>query len=425
MPNRPARIAVIATKNIRENPFRDVNLTRAFKARGMEATLALLGPHLSAFGYAATDVNASLLTPDQVVWVNHLRDYARLVRQVDAVLIGFWRDNKLLVRLARAYGKLVLEYDSVSGMDDWSFGSHAMLLKGPFLRRISEASYRDRYPEMQFLSPGTVAHELPDGTPPLPGREAFCQRYDLDPRRKIAAFYPKGIKVFEDKLHMWFKEKGAEKNTWYLDRYDAICKAARDAGVNLILKLHPSAYASYRTRRDLEYEFWGKYPWAAILEPDDTYACYHHADVGISIISHSALDYGYFRHPFIYVDIDQAPLPPFLDKHLAKGQCSLPPGPSRQWESGESESWRPYFQSWVGAACRPDQLADLLISGDYVDPDPTHYDRFIEEFWHRADGKSAERIVDYTLTALDSYQPRMNYRQIARLTWQGWRAGRD
>ena len=60
LPNRPARIAVIATKNLRENPFRDVNLTRAFKARGADATLALLGPQLSAFGYPTGAANAPL-----------------------------------------------------------------------------------------------------------------------------------------------------------------------------------------------------------------------------------------------------------------------------------------------------------------------------------------------------------------------------
>jgi hypothetical protein len=219
---------------------------------------------------------------------------------------------------------------------------------------------------------------------------------------------------------MWFGDKGAEYNRWYLDRYDAICNAARDAGMNLIIKLHPAAYASYRTRHDIEYEFWRKYPWAVILESDDTYNCYLHADVGISIASHSTLDFGYFRRPFIYVDMDQAPIPARLDANLALGKCSLPPGPSYQWKSGEIKSWRPYFPSWVGAACRADQLTDLLTSGEYDDPDPTHYDRFIEEFWHRADGKSSERIADYTLTALDSHRPRMDYRQIARLMWQGW-----
>jgi hypothetical protein len=305
-------------------------------------------------------------------------------------------------------------------MDNLTFGGHASLFKGPFLQRLTEANYQERYPDMPFVSTGSPAHDLPDGTPPFPEREAFCQRYGLDPRRKIVVFFPKGIKLFEDKLHMWFKDKGTEYNAWYLDRYDAICKAAQAAGMNLILKLHPSAYASYRTRRDLEYEFWEKYPWAATLEPDDTYTCYAHADVGISIVSHSALDLGYFRRPFIYVDMDQAPLPSLLDENMAAGQCRLPPGPSRQWESGDIKSWRPYFPSWVGAACHADQLADMLTSGDYDDPDSTHYDRFIEEFWHRDDGKSSERIADYTLIALDRHRPRVNYRQLARLMWQGW-----
>ncbi len=418
--SRAPRILIVATKNIRENPFREVRLAEAFAASGAEPVLALAGKRLSTFGYAAGDVDAPPLRGVHAVYTNSVGEYRRLARKADAVLLGCWRDNKMLVRLAMALGKLVIEYDSVSGLDDWSFGSHALLLKGDFLRRISEANYRPLYPEMRFEAPGSIAHELP-ASEQIPDREAFCARYSLDPTRRIAVFFPKGIKVFEDKLRMWFPDRGEAYNAWYLERYAAICSAAREAGMNLIVKLHPSAYASYRTRRDVEYRFWERFPWARILEPEDTYACYRHADVGLSIVSHSALDFGYFRKPFVYVDADRAPLPARIEENIRKGRCTLPKGPSLLWESGRAYDRPVHFPSWVGAACRADELADLLASGGYEDPDPEHYDRFIAEFWHRADGKAAERIAAYTLTALEGHRPRLRVRDLARLTWRIWR----
>jgi hypothetical protein len=417
--SRPPRVLVVATKNIRENPFRHITLIEALRAQGAEPSLALLGKSLSAFGYAPSDVESPVLAGTEVFYVDRLADYRRLARRADALMIGFWRDNKTLVRLPLALGKLVVEADTVSGLDDWSFGSHALLLKGEFLRRISQANYAGRYPEMAFVATGSIAHDLP-ASYSLPDREEFCARYKLDPSRPVAVLFPKGIKVFEDKLKLWFKEKGEEYNAWYLGRYRAICEAVRDAGLNLIVKLHPAAYASYRTRRDQEYRFWEEFPWAAILEPEDAYACYWHAGVGLSVVSHSALDFGYFRRPFVYVDVDQAPMPDRVNDNLRQGRCALPVGPSSHWEAGPYD--RPvHFPSWVGAACRAEDLADLLASGGYDDPNPAHYDRFIAEFWHKADGQSAARMAGEVLERLDSHRPRLHPRALAGLTWRAWR----
>jgi hypothetical protein len=417
--SRPPRVLIVATKNVRENPFRHLSLVDALRERGAQPSLVLLGKSLSSFGYASADVESPLLGDAEVYYVDRLADYRRLARRADAVMLDIWRDNKTLVRLSLALGKLVVEVDTVSGLDGWSFGSHALLLKGEFLRRMYQTTYAERYPGMEYVATGSIAHDLP-APQRLPDREEFCARYGLDPSRSVAVFFPKGIKVFEDKLKLWFGEKGEEYNAWYLDRYRAICHAVRDAGMNLVIKLHPSAYASYRTRRDHEYHFWEDFPWGAVLEPEDTYACYRHGGVGLSVVSHSVLDFGYFRHPFVYVDVDKAPMPDSVNNLLRKGNCALPPGPSRHWEAGSYD--KPvHFPSWVGAACRAEDLADLLASGDYDDLNPAHYDRFIAEFWHKADGQSAARIVDKVLERLESHRPRLRPRALAGLTWRIWR----
>jgi hypothetical protein len=416
--SRPPRVLIVATKNIRENPFRHLTLVDALRERGAQPSLALLGKSLSSFGYAAEDAESPVLAGVEVFYVDRLADYRRLARQADAVMLGVWRDNKMLVHLALALGKLVVEVDTVSGLDGWSFGSHALLLKGAFSHRIYQTTYAERYPWLEYVTTGSIAHDLP-ASQRLPDREEFCVRYGLDPSRPVAVFFPKGIKVFEDKLNLWFKEKGKEYNDWYLGRYHAICGAVRDAGMNLVVKQHPAAYASYRTRRDREYHFWEDFPWAAILEPEDTYACYQHAEVGLSVVSHSVLDFGYFRRPFVYVDVDKAPMPDSVNGLLQKGNCALPPGPSRHWDAGLYDKVV-HFPSWVGAACRAEDLAELLTSGDYDDPNPAHYDRFIAEFWHKADGRSATRIAGHVLERLESHRPRLRLRSLAGVTWRIW-----
>ena len=116
--SKPPRVLIVATKNIRENPFRHLALVDALRGQGARPTLALLGKSLSSFGYAVADVESPLLADAEAFYVDRLADYRRLARQADAVMVGFWRDNKTLVRLALALGKLVVEIDTVSGLDD-------------------------------------------------------------------------------------------------------------------------------------------------------------------------------------------------------------------------------------------------------------------------------------------------------------------
>ncbi|MEJ2149171.1 MAG: hypothetical protein P8Z40_06785, partial [Chloroflexota bacterium] len=153
--SRPPRVLVVATKNVRENPFRHLSLVDALLERGAQPSLVLLGKSLSSFGYASADVESPLLGDAEVYYVDRLADYRRLARRADAVMLDIWRDNKTLVRLALALGKLVVEVDTVSGLDGWSFGSHALLLKGEFLRRMYQTTYAERYPWMEYVATGS------------------------------------------------------------------------------------------------------------------------------------------------------------------------------------------------------------------------------------------------------------------------------
>ncbi len=400
---RKPRIALVAGKYLRENPYRELALKEAFESRGAEVILILPGPRLTTFSY--DQAAAGIFKRTDVVWINRFWQYLNTLRRVDGVVIGSWK-SKHLVRGAMALGRLVVEHDSSGGMDYYSFGSDALLTKGAFPQRACEAMWRPKYPAMDIHMTGSILYERPRNHPPLLSRDAFLRQYGLDPERPLAVFFPKAIQLFHDKLRMWFPERGDEYHAWYMERRAAICVAARDAGFNLMLKLHPAAYASYRTHQNAERTFWGDFPWARIVEPQHTFEALVHMEVGIGIVSHSALDAGYWRRPFIYVDSDIAPVPEIVAQGINLGQVALPPGPSLEWEVPLPAKRTYPFPSWVGIACCAEDLTDVLRGGRYIDPLEEHYDRFIEEFWFQADGHSADRIADYVLSRLETFQPR-------------------
>ncbi len=394
----------------------------ALRRRGARVRVILPGLNINSFGYTEQQAREGLFGAVGVHWVGHLRDYLAAILSADAVVLGSWKQNKWMVAGARSLGKLTVEFDTSGGLDQWTFGSHALLVKGAFTERMA---YRQQYSPLQSDTAvqvtGSLLFERPSGDYPLPDRGAFCARYDLDPGRPIAVFFPKAIRLFEQKLKAWFPEQGGAYHAWYTQRREAICRAVHRAGFNLLIKMHPAAYASYRTQSDQEYAFWRQFPWARVVAPDDTFACYTHLDVGIGIVTHSAMDLGYWRRPFIYVDSDLAPMTPFINADIARGGCALPPGPSLGWGAQSPDPHPYHFPSWVGAACRIDDLADMLVDRGYVENDPAHYDRFIAEFWHRADGLSAGRIADAVLSRLDGYRARIQPRRLAHVLRQAWR----
>lgn len=415
-------LLIISTRCLRENPCREFNVSEALRRRGVDADLCTVGRDLSGLGYTESDLtdHPELAAAPHVA---RLRDFRRLLRRYDAVLLDSWKASLPLAEVARRTGVTVFDHDSGGGFDHYDLGSDVSFFKGPASVRLFEHWRRRRgaaRPPGELVATGGVLHER-WGSPTVEAREPFLERHRLDPARPAVLLFPKGVRILADKLTSWFGETGRDHNEWHLRAYERIVRAVADAGFSLIVKLHPSAYASYRTQRDAEYAFWERYPSVAVIDPEETYAAYAHCTVGLSVVSHSVLDLGYHHRPFIYVDSAEAPMAEELKYWTTPGLCRLPIGASVGWPSPPLEHPNPYFPSWVGAYCRGDALASVLRERRYEDRVAEHYTAFNAEFWSGADGKAAERIAEHIVARLRSRPGRRRrWRVAARLrSWLG------
>jgi len=409
------RLLLVSGRYLLENPYRELRLKTLFEERGIEVVFALPSRQLNAYGYTEDVRDDPVFQRAGAVWLETVQDYGRHLRHCDTVLFGSWKSYGPLAEMARAAGKPVVNSNTTSGLDHWPHGVDYACVKGPFSKR-QMLYFQEKLPgpgnlsEDQIIITGSIIHEhyhQEEGAQPVSlSREAFCKHYRLDPSHPIVALFPKGIGSFEKKIAAWFPDwpdaKRAAYNQWFLDKYTQICRAIREARCNLIIKMHPSAYAAYLTRTDQEYAYWQQFPWARTLAPEHTYACYQCAACGVGISTHSSLDLGYFNKPFIYVDSDQIEPPPAVPFHI-NHLCSLPLGPSSHWDRGPLESVNPWFPSWLGYFSRVEDLPGLLNEQVQRPIAADDRQRFIDEFWHKADGQAGERIVDFVADYIESW----------------------
>ena len=415
-------VLIVSSRFLRENPCRELTVRDALRRRGVDADLATVGRGLSGLGYTAADLAAHPALADGP-HITSLRDFWRAVHPYRAVVLDAWKSSIALAEIAQIAGLVVFDHDSSGGFDHYPVDSDVTFFKSPAAARVfqlwatpewsrSPATLRDR----RVVITGGILHERWQPGPPAE-RGDFLRRYGLEPARRTALFFPKGIRIFEDKLNGWFKERGPAVNEWYLRTTERIVRAADEAAVNLIVKLHPSAYASYRTRADEEHAFWTQYPRVAVLAAEDTHAAYAHADVGLSIVSHAVLDLAYHLRPFVYVDSAEAPLAAKLTYWTKPGLCTLPIGPSVGWAAPPAVHPNPYFASWVGAYSTSGELRATLADERYRDEDPEHYRVFNREFWSGADGHAAERMADEIVAQLRESRRRRFWSGRAPVGW--------
>jgi len=406
------RILLVSGRCIIENPYRELPLLNLLRKKGFDAQLLLPGYNINAFGYDKQFQNDPVFQNNKCFWIDSLSAYKKLVKRYDAVMLGSWKTYSTLSHVARSYGKLVFGYQSTTGLDHWHNDVDFAFLISNFKKRFMLYAFKefeniDDPPDSNSLIiTGSIAHDryINKHNNLKIDRETFLRSYDLNLGSNTVVLFPKATKVFSDKIDLWFRDWSEKKReaqkVWYLNKYEEICNAVINADSNLLIKMHPSAYASYRTSLSYERKFWNQFPWAKVLKPEDTYSCYEHLDFGIGINSQAALDLGYFDKPFIYVDSDQPAIPENLIKtHLTK----TPNGPSSHWNRDGFDDVNPWFPSWLGHFSRAQDLPDLLNDPDAKRVSPEHREAFVKEYWYRSDGKASERIVSVVEKKLDEW----------------------
>ncbi|MBF0212875.1 MAG: hypothetical protein HQM00_04825 [Magnetococcales bacterium] len=426
MTPRLQRILLVSGRELRENPYRELIIKTLLERQGIQVRYVIPGGALNKSTSIDTIPEDPVLRQAGALLVSTEAQFRHAMRDCQLVVFSTWRSYITLTRLAQAEGRPTINFCATSGIDHWTHGVERCLIRSPFTHRLLRFEHETMGlplpPADQIRIVGSIQYTFPENHQPVsfPDRERFCHHYGLDPQRPIAVLFPKGIQLFHKKIALWFKQWNQTQvdayNQWFLDRYARICQEAQKARCNLLIKLHPAAYAGYLCDSDEEFRYWNRYPWVRILQPEHTMAMFRFADVGLGINSHSALDMGYFNKPFVYVDSDLVSppeLPSFQSIHLS----DLPPGPSSHWHTDPTRI-NPWFHTWLGGFSRVEELAGVLDDPVRALPiDPVDRQAFITEFWGMDDDRAAERIVAEILAfgeeTLSSWS--------RQLSWPRWR----
>lgn len=406
------RLLIVAGRYRAENPYLELCVKKQFEACGVEVVFALPGRGINQAGFLDSMRNDPIFHQEKAVWLNGDWDFRTHMRHCDAVLFSSWKGYTQLADLARAEGRLTFDFSALVGLDHIPIGHDHCLVKSPMAKRFLLAGHRlfgwrDIPPERITVT-GSILYEESAAAfvkEELCDRESFCRHYGLDPRLPIAVLFPKSVLGFHKKIRLWFPDWPQKRvdsyNQWFLDKYQEIANQTRQAGWNLLLKMHPSSYASYWCRAGEEHEYWQQYPAIKVVVPEHTNAMLRHMDAGLGINTHSSMDTGYFRKPFIYLDSDQVEMPLVIDLSRENHFCTLPPGPSSHWQQAPSTTVNPWVPSWLGLFGRTRELPDLLADPTLLTIDETDWQRFIAEFWFKNDNKTVERIVDFVMDYCD------------------------
>lgn len=427
------KILIFGGRYATENPYRELLIKKKIEEKGFATLFALPGYRLNKAGYHENQRNDTTFQREHAVLVNSEQDFYAAVLQCDAVLFSTWRSYLPLTQLAHALGRPTANFCATNGIDFWSHGVDCCLIRSPYTHRLlideSENFGHSLPPESHIVPVGSVQYEYLESSAAkhVPTKETFFQHYNLDPSLPLAVLFPKGIQSFRHKIPKWFKhwdERQADiYNQRFLDSYETICRQVKQARFNLLIKMHPSAYAGYLCDTAKEYAFWQQYPWAKVLAPEDTLAMLHHADVGLGITSYSALDLAYFGKPFLYIDSGRIEPPNTLSFATINKISRIPRGPSSHWHTNPSQFINPWFPGWVGSYCLSEQLAQVLNDPASLKVRAEDLATFIAEFWYKNDGHAAERIVDAFLDRClepqQSWQlPRRLHRSYRELTYR-------
>lgn len=422
------RVVLVTGRYLAENPYRELIIKRLLESYGVQVKLVVPSRKLNKAAFLDDITCDPVFKKEGAICVEGEWEFRKSIRGCQMVVFSAWRSYEPLVRLAQTEGRLTLNFCATSGLDHWTNGVERCLTRSPFTIRVLRFAHEQMGLSMpsedQMRIVGSLQYEYLEDTNPIgfDNRESFCRHYGLQAQRPIAVLFPKGIQSFHKKVAIWFSDWNQEQvdsyNQFFLDKYGEICRQVQQAGYNLIIKMHPTAYIAYNCNKEQEYEFWQQYPWAKVLDPTHTRAMYCYADVGLGINTHSALDMGYFKKPFIYVDSDliQPPdLPTFKMSLLGK----LIQGPSSHWHT-QPITANLWFWSWLGAFSRAEDLADLLThSSTSLTINQADWEAFIEEYWGSKDNKVSTRIVEEILAFGDERLSSWRFKWTLRYG-RGW-----
>jgi len=398
------KILIVSARHLKENPYREISLVDAFRKHNYIVTFIFPSRNLNKNGYKKEIVNDFYFKKFHIKFVSSYLEMASAIFHNDIILFGSWKQYNKFAKLARTLGKTVLNFNSTSGLDHWGHGVDYSLIKGRFSKRyfiFLQVNQKNnvKIPESKIIITGSIIHIYPTYLKKSIQHNDFIKKYGVS--KPIAVLFPKAIGGMEKKVPTWFKNWPPQKCYQYCEqlniKYKEIIEQLTSNGFDVIVKLHPTAYTEYLTTYNKESKYWKQFSNIKILEADDTYSCYLNMTVGIGITTHSALDTGYYKKPFIYVDSDKFEIPKNNRVFQIQKLTSLPIGPSSHWNK-ENICLNQWFPSWLGFYCTIDNLKLTLndIKNNPNTISQEQHEMFMDEFWGGAYNDPVSTIVHET-----------------------------
>ncbi len=401
---------------------RDIPIVRALREQGYRADYAIPVEDFSERSHAQTNFPAAVLASEPFVSISAIpihshEEFERMLRGYSALIIGHTKESRF-VQTAKRLGKYVIEHMDRGGLDLLNNRPDFFAVPGDWYKTVG-ARWHGLPPERVVVT-GCVQYDRVQGEElKKTDRTVFCERYDLDPAKKIA---------------VWLPEGPGTHNAWYKTLYQEICQTVLASGrYNLIIKGHPWDYSGYRreqTYGDTSRPSWEQLtPGVPVCRQEDAYLCFRHCDLGLTVTSAVYLDFALFRKPILFVDFQEAMLsevvaaqarlpkkrftgvglrrlrllPETLEiiRKIPNGQRTIYADPDLAGGAG---------LPFVGGECSREELPEILES-DLTIEDPAAYDAIIREFCFQNDGRAAERIAQLVdqLPAKPGIEPASHY----------------
>lgn len=405
---------------------RDLPLLDALRRLGHEATYAVPGENFLERTYPKTNFPESIVQSADfrnagAVAVHSFREFRNLLLQHDVLMMGLTKEIRLAT-LAREAGKFLIQHQDMGGLDLYHCDPDLLAVPGPWHKNTGAKWHQ--LPMDRVAITGSLQYDRAKASN-LHGlsKEAFFSRYGLDPAKPLV---------------VWLPEGPATHSPWYKERYQRICQTVMQSGrFNLLVKGHPWDYSGYGREHyysDLSKPSWEQLtPGAKACQAEDTYACFRHCDVGLTITSAVFLDFALFSRPILLVDFQEGALFPeapeaaWLPKNRFKqsGLQRLKLFPETLALLNKHQKPRTVFADpdlsggvglhYVGGECSFSELSGILANDAYKVQDQNAYNQVVEEFCFKVDGQAADRIA----ALVNQLGPRP-IRSSRFPRWKGW-----
>ncbi|TAN56501.1 MAG: hypothetical protein EPN26_03775, partial [Rhodospirillales bacterium] len=332
-----------------------------------------------------------------------------MIAWADIVLFGTGKGYGDAGKLAQRLGKLVIQHHDVGGLDPHHCHPDVFFARGPW--DADSLTARSLPLALPPIVTGCVQFDeayLPEFKM---SREVFCDKYGLDPGRKILTY------LSCSPIH---------HRQSYLEKQKQIIDAAVALGFQVVVKPHPSDYAGAKIDRSAYVDNM-KSSWLqfgaplTVVEPFDKYTCFFHSDIIVSRGSTTALETPLVGKPMLMIEMGELAVDSNHDSTFIKScwpwarftsirrrdmhplgvnghRLDLwPEGPALDSALDLCEVSRNAWgidPEYIGDECTIEEFPRILSSGAHLFENAGIYRSYLDRYHPFSDGKSHVRVAD-------------------------------